>query len=142
MLQTTEMDLQELVRSLFEHLVDRINDDHDDLASFVELVRDEEAVYLWFAGEDERRKTARYAILATWDKAAGALSFEMQVDEGVTASFFRLTPGQDLNRKLQIADLGSIDRGSVKTMFDLLAGKGYLNDFFYQVRVATAVTTG
>ncbi len=141
MLQTTEMDLQELVRSLFEHLVDRINDDHDDLASFVELVRDEEAVYLWFAGEDERRRTARYSVLAAWDDAMGTLAFALQVDEGAAVPFFRLTPGQDMNRKLLVADLGSIDRGSVKVVFDQLAGKGYLNDFFYQVRVATAVTT-
>lgn len=142
MLQTTEMDLQELVRSLFEHLVDRINDDHEDLAAFAELVRDEEAVYLWFACEDERRKTARYAVLAAWDRAAEALTFEMQVDDGAAFTFFRLTPDLDAHRKLQVADLGSIDRGSVKAMFDQLAGKGYLNDFFYQVRLYTAVTTG
>lgn len=141
MLQTTEMDLQELVRSLFEHLVDRINEDHGDLASFVELVKEEEAVYIWFAGEDDRRKAARYTALVAW-KIDGSLAFELQVDDAKPIAFFRLTPGQELGRSLLVADLGSIDRASVKTMFDQLAGKGYLNDFFYQVRVATAVTTG
>lgn len=140
MLQTTEMDLQELVRGLFEHLMDRINEDHDDLASFIELVKEEEAVYLWFGGEDERRKGARYSALAVWDESSNGLAFELQVDEDQTAVFFRLTPGQDLSRKIQVADLGSIDRSSVKTMFDILAVKGYLSDFFYQVRLATAMT--
>ncbi len=141
MLQTTEMDLQELVRSLFEHLVDRINDDYDDLASLVELVKEEEAVYIWFAGEDDRRKAARYTALVAWSKPEGTLAFELQVDESKPFAFFRMTPGQELNRSLLVADLGAIDRSSVKAMFDVLAGKGYLNDFFYQVRVATAVTT-
>ncbi|MFO7595187.1 MAG: hypothetical protein R6W92_02455 [Desulfocurvibacter africanus] len=142
MLQTTEMDLQELVRSLFEHLVDSINEDNADLASLVELVKEEEAVYIWFAGEDDRHKAARYTALVAWAKAEGALAFELQVDDAKPFTFFRMTPGQDLGRSLYVADLGSIDRASVKAMFDLLAAKGYLNDFFYQVRVTTAVTTG
>lgn len=142
MLQTTELDLQELVRSLFEHLVDRINDDHGDLASFTELVRDEEAVYIWFAGEDEKRRGARYTAVVSWNKQTEALDFEVQVDEAFSPVFFRLASGQGANRRMQVADLGNIDRAAVKTMFDHLAGKGYLNDFFYQVRTSTAVIVG
>lgn len=138
MLQTTEWDLHELVRDLFERLVGGAQGEYASLGEFIELVRDEEGVALWFGAEDSNGRGARFVAQARYDEEEQELVLELLVDDSARFDFFRLTPEQkDLNGKEWLACMGNLNRDAIGRFYNCLVRNGGLEKFFYEVRTST-----
>lgn len=135
MLQTTEWDLHELVRELFERLVVDTQAEYANLGDFIELVRDEESIALWFGAEDAQGRGARFVVQARYDAEDESVVLELLSDGSSRFDFFRMAPEQkELGAKEWLPLLGVLNRDALGRFYNHLNRSGGLNAFFYEVR--------
>lgn len=137
MLRTTEWDLHELLRNLFERLVQEVQEEYESFGDFLDLVREEEAVTLWLGDEDSRGRGARFEARVRLDSSAEDMIYELVVD-GVGVELFRTeiatvpaTAGE------WVSAMGLLRKDGVRQLFDRMVQTGALDRFFYSVRITS-----
>ena len=134
MLLTTEWDLHDLLRDLRERMLLEAQHEHGGFNDFLEMVREEESVALWFGAEDRRGRGAKFELCVRHDGVTDAAMLTLMVD-GTPFDLYRFNtaPVDGLTREWAAA-MGPMRKDSLKGLFEHLVRTGDLDQFFYVVR--------
>jgi hypothetical protein len=137
-MKTTEWDLHDLLRELIAQLLESAQRDFRTYADFLDAVREEEELTLWFGDEDPEGRGARFEILARYDTEAEAVGLDI-VAEGQSAELYNLANGSVPPASGDwLAGLGAMNKKSLREIYTHMVKTGAMERFFYAVRTSLA----